>query len=395
MHTRSRNRFPLLPFLRLRPARVSLVAAVLAAGGLCISCSKGGDENPAAPGTLVAQVTLTEVTRADVSRILQLTGTVGAVPNRDVKVSSFVPGRIADLGVAEGDKVAAGQILAKIDDRPYRDQLAQAEASQSLAQANLDNAKLNLTRNQELFQRGISARKELEDARTELSVAEANLKQATATVALSQLQLSRTEIRSPIGGTVVKRFASMGEQVDGTAANPVVEVASLGEVELLANVPAGDLARLPVGHAVQLTSASMPGKQYWGKVAGVSQAVDPATNAGLVRVRVPNASGELRLGMFLAAQVPVETHPKALTVPPQSIYRDEQGRARVFMVSGDTATAVPVKLGLENPERTELLSGVKEGDKVILTGGYGLSDKAKVSVQEKKDGKPEKEKDEK
>jgi multidrug efflux pump subunit AcrA (membrane-fusion protein) len=108
--------------------------------------------------------------------------------------------------------------------------------------------------------------------------------------------------------------------------------------------------------------------------------------------------------MFLAAQVPVETHSKALFVPPQAIYRDEQGEPRVFVVTSDTAAAITVKLGIETPDRTELLSGVKEGDKVILTGGYGLSDKAKVSVQtgkdqpekdDKKDAKPDKEKDEK
>jgi RND family efflux transporter MFP subunit len=394
-----------VPLLRgARLAYLSLLSIALIASGAGAGCSKKGDDETSKSESSVAQVTLTEVTRADVSRILQLTGSVGAVPNRDVKVSSFVPGRIADLNVAEGDKVAAGQVLAKIDDRPIRDQLAQAEAGQSLAQANVDNAKLNLARNQELFQRGISARKELEDARTELSVAEANLRQAIAAVSLAQLQLTRTEIHSPLGGTVVKRFVSIGEQVDGTAATPVVEVASLGEVELLANVPASDLNRLPVGFAVHMTSASMAGKQYLGHVTGVSQAVDPVTNAGIVRIRIPNGGGELRLGMFLAAQVPVETHSKALTVPPQAIYRDERGQSRVFIVTGDTAAATPVKLGFESPERAELLSGVKEGDKVILSGGYGLTDKAKVNVEsakdqpdkdEKKDDKPDKDKKEK
>ena len=210
-----------------------------------------------------------------------------------------------------------------------------------------------------------------------------------AAVSLAQLQLSRTSIHSPIGGTVVKRFVSIGEQVDGSAATPVLEVASLGEVELLANVPAGDLARLPTGTPIHLTSASVPGKEYLGKVVGVSQAVDPLTNAGLVRIRISNGTGELRLGMFLAGQVPVETHSKVLTVPPQAVYRDEQGQPRVFKVEGDTAMSVTVRLGFENPDRAEILGGVNEGDKVILTGGYGLSDKAKISVQPAKE-QPEK-----
>jgi membrane fusion protein (multidrug efflux system) len=172
----------------------------------------------------------------------------------------------------------------------------------------------------------------------------------------------------------------LGEQVDGTAATPIVEVASLGEVELLANVPAEDLRRLPVGTPVQLTSTALAGRHYAGRVVAVSQAVDPTTNAGLVRVRIPNGNSELRLGMFLSAQIPIETHSKVLTVPAGSIYMDQDGKPRVFKVDGENATAVEVKLGIQTPDVAEILSGVKEGDTIILTGGYGLEDKAKVKV---------------
>ena len=376
--------------------------------GVCLSvgCSKGSkdpDESAAKDEGTVTAVTLTEVTRADISRLLQLSGSIAAVPNLDVKVSSFVPGRIAELKVAEGDKVSAGQLIAQIDDRSFRDQVTQAEAGKAQAEANVESAKLNLARNEDLVQRGIAARKDLEDARTESSVTAAALRQAVAALSIAQLQLARTEVRSPIGGTVVKRFVSGGEQVDGTAATPIVEVASLGEVELLANVPAADLSHLPMGRAVQLTSTAFPGKSFSGRVVAISQAVDPGTNAGLIRIRIPNGKGDLRLGMFLGAQVPVETHLKALVVPPQAIFRDEQGAARVFLVEGDKekkAKASPVKLGIETLDHAELLDGAKEGDKVILAGGYGLTDGAKVSVEAadkegKKDAKPDDKKDDK
>lgn len=361
---------------------VKLTAALLACT-LFIGCSKkaADDESAAKAETTATQVTVTPVTVGSISRLLQLTGSVAAVPNRDVKLSALVAGRIENLSVAEGDNVTSGQLIAKIDDHSYRDQVAQAQAGVAHEQADVENAKLNLARNEDLVQRGISARKDLEDARTESSVNEAALKQAQATLSTAQLQLSRTEIRSPISGTVVKRFVSGGEQVDGTGAAPLVEIAALSEVELNANVPAADLNRMPVGEAVQLTSAALPGKTFNGHVIAVSPAVDPATNSGLVRIRIPNATGELRLGMFLGAQVPVETHPKALTVPAQAIYRDQDGNPRVFVVSGDTATSTAVTLGFETPDKVELLSGVKAGDTVILTSGYGLGDKSKVSVQ--------------
>jgi RND family efflux transporter MFP subunit len=179
---------------------------------------------------------------------------------------------------------------------------------------------------------------------------------------------------------VVKRFISGGEQVDGTAAAPIVEIANLSEVELNANVPASDISRMKEGQSIQMTSAAMPGKTFTGKIVGVSLSVDPASNAGLVRIRIPNGNGDLRLGMFLGAQVPVETHARTLTIPPGAIYRGEDGNPRVFIVQGDTANDSEIKLGIETPDRVEVLSGVNEGDTIILAGGYGLTDKAKVAV---------------
>jgi len=363
------------------------------------ACSKkaGGDEEGDAKADLPVAVTTTTVTRADVSRTLLINGPVAAVPNRDVKVSSLVPGRVAELKVAEGDRVTAGQLIAKIDDHAMRDQVAQAEATVQQANSNLENAKQNFVRNQDLFQRGISARKEMEDARNEQNQAEAALKTANAQLSTAQLQLTRTDIRTPINGTVVKRSVSGGEQVDGTPATPIVEVAELSEVELAANVPAASMAWLKQGQTVALKTDALPDKAFAGHIAAISQAVDPSSNAGLVRVRIPNGDGALRLGMFLGAQIPIETHKNVLTVPVQSIYRDEEGKSRVFQVQGDTAIVHEVTLGIETATRDEIIDGVEEGQTIILSGGYGLEDKAKITVQpatpEKSDSGDDKAKD--
>jgi RND family efflux transporter MFP subunit len=361
-------------------------ATALAMSLTFAGCSKksGGDDEGGGekPANAVVEVTLTKVTRADISQLITISGNIMALPNQDVKVSSLVAGRVADLPVAEGDHVTAGQVIAKIDDRPLRDQLQQAEAGVAQAQANLDNAKLERAREETLFGRGIAARKDLEDARTQEAVTQAALRQAEATVSLARLQISRAEVHSPIGGTVVKRFASVGEQVDGTAAQPLVEVAERAEVELFASVPAPYLARFRSGEAVSLASDVIQGKLFHGHVTAVSPAVDPTTNVGLVRIRIANEGGLLRLGMFLNAQAPLEIHAKALVVPPQAIYKDQEGQVHVYRVEGDAATAVPIKLGIETPERDEILSGVNDGDTIILTGGYGLGDKAKIKVKQ-------------
>ena len=84
---------------------------------------------------------------------------------------------------------------------------------------------------------------------------------------------------------------------------------------------------------------------------------------------------------FLSTQAPVETHAGALVAPPQAVYRDEEGQPHVYRVEGENATAVLVQVGIESPDRVELLSGVQVGETVILSGGYGLGEKAKVKVK--------------
>jgi RND family efflux transporter MFP subunit len=376
-----------------QPYRLSvLICAALALNlAACSHRSAAGDEEGGGKGNpeaVVAEVTLTRVGRAEISQLLAVTGGIAALPNQDVRVSAQVPGRIAEMKVAEGDRVAAGQLVAQIEDRPFRDQLQQAEAGAATARANWENAKLSRARNESLFSRGIAARKDLEDARTQESVAEAAVRQAEAALALARLQLTRCQVRSPLSGTVVKRFVSVGEQVDGSAAQPILEVANLNQVELFGNVPSVYLSKIHASQTLPISSGAFPGKTFTGRVVAISPAVDPATNSGLIRIRIANGNGLLRLGMFLNAQVPVETHARALVVPPQAIYRDQQGQPRVYRVEGENARAVPVQIGLESPERVELLSGVAEGETVILTGGYGLGEKAKVKVQGQDQGKP-------
>ncbi|MGH9711266.1 MAG: efflux RND transporter periplasmic adaptor subunit, partial [Candidatus Acidiferrales bacterium] len=130
-----------------------------------------------------------------------------------------------------------------------------------------------------------------------------------------------------------------------------------------------------------IASDTFPGKTLNGRIVAISPTVDPATNVGNVRIRIANPARTLKLGMYLNAQVPVQTHAKALNVPPEALYHDDSGKTRVYKVEGNTAKAVEVKLGIETKDRVEILSGVKEGDTVILTGGYGLGDTTKVKVK--------------
>ena len=361
-------------------ANFTLIAAV----ALLIGCSHSAPSETSDTGgreAAKAEVTVTHVTRSDIQEVVTVSGSVAALPNHDVRVSSLVPGRMAEMKVAEGDSVKSGEVIAQLDARPLHDQLLQAEAGAAQAKANLENAQASKKRNEDLFQRGIASRKDFEDATTQESVAAASLKQAEASLSIARMQLDRTQIRSPLTGNVAKRFVSVGEQVDGTAAQPIAEVAELSEVELVGNLPAMYLAKLRVGESLAIESDAFSAKNLSGRVVAISPAVDAATNVGLIRIRIPNSNGVLRLGMYLSAQIAVENHPNALTLPPDAVYHDEKGDPHVYRVEQNKATAADVKLGIQTKERVEILSGVNEGDTVILSGGYGLPDQADVQVK--------------
>jgi RND family efflux transporter MFP subunit len=353
-----------------------VVASWLISAVACQGKPAEEEAHPAEVPTITAE-TATVARRTLVDEVVAR-GTITTVPNEDVKVSALVAGRVNTLRAAEGDSVTKGQVLAELDRQPLEDQRRQAAAAVEQAKAQLENARLNLQRNQQMFERGIAAGKEVEDARTALAAAQAALEQANAALSTANRNVERATVRSPISGQVVKRMVSVGEQVDGTAAQPVIEIANLDRVELAANVPAEHLGRIHAGQTAAVVTDAFEGKTFSGSVLAIAPAVDATTNAGLVRIRINNPGRALKVGMFAEAHVALEEHRDALVVPPPAVVRLDEG-AVVYVVTGDTAQRTAVKVGLEKPDAVEILDGLKEGQTVLTSSVYGLGEKAKLA----------------
>jgi membrane fusion protein, multidrug efflux system len=356
------------------------------------ACGKGTEQEetePAEVPTIVAETA--PVTRKTIVDEIVVRGTIAAVPNEDVKVSALVPGRVNAVTVAEGDSVRQGQVIAEIERQPLEDQRRQAAAAVDQAKAQVENARLALQRNQSLFERGIAAGKEVEDAKKDVASAQAALDTANAALSTAARNVERAAVRSPISGQVVKRMVSVGEQVDGTAAQPIAQIANLDRVELAANVPADYLSRVKVGLGATLKSDAYADRTFAGTILAIAPAVDAATNAALARIRAANPGHALKVGMFAEAHVAVAEHANALVVPPSAIVRDQEGAA-VYVLTGDTAQRTAVKVGLEQPDAVEILEGLTEGQIVLTSNVYGLGEKAKVTKPgaEEKSDKPEK-----
>jgi membrane fusion protein (multidrug efflux system) len=361
---------------KVRPALLLALAVSLA---IAPACSKPGAEDEVkTPEVPTISADVGQVTRQTITHVLVVRGTVTTAPNEDVKVSALVAGRVTAVHVAEGDAVRKDQVLAEIDPKPLEDQHRAAAAAVAQAKAGVENAKLNLDRTERLFQRGIAAGKEAEDARLQYSGAQATLESATAALDTATRNLARARVTSPLAGYVVKRMVSVGEQVDGTAAQPLVEVANLDEVELAANIPAGNLGGVRVGQAVPIACQTFPGRIFDGTLIAIAPAVDQVSNSALGRIRVRNPGRLLKVGMFAEARLPLEEHKDALVVPPSAIVRDQESAA-VYVLTGEVAERKAVKIGIETPEAVEILEGVAEGQRVLTSNIHGLGDKAKLA----------------
>ncbi len=356
-----------------------VLAACCALALLLAACARKaveGDEVKAAEVPTIAAETA-KVARQPLTRDLIVRGTVAAAPNEDVKISALVAGRVVAMPVAEGDSVRKGQVVAEIDRRPIEDQRRQASAAFDQAKAALENARTNLDRTDRLFKQGIAAGKEVEDARAQFAASQAAVEQAAAGLDIASRNLDRANVVSPIAGQVVKRLVAVGEQVDGTAAQPIVEVANLDLVELAANVPAEYLGGVRVGQPAAIVSETFPGRTFQGQVIAIAPAVDPASNSALARIRIRNADRLLKVGLYAEARIAVERHDAALVVPATAVTRDTDG-AFVYVLNADTASRTKVATGIETPQVVEILSGVSEGQVVLVSNVHGLGDKVKV-----------------
>ena len=350
----------------------AVAAAPMACGG------GGGDEEITSADEPTIAADVGAVTRRDLVEPLVARGAVVAMPNQDVKIAALVAGRVDSLSVAEGDWVKAGQTVAEIDPRPFVDQRRQAAAAVAQAAAAVENARLNLERTERLFQRGIAAGKEVEDARAQRAAADAALEQASASLDTADRQLSRAHVTSPIAGQVVKRLVSVGEQVDGTASEPIVEVANLDHVEIAAAIPSEHLGRVRVGQRAEVSSDAYPDRTFDGEIIAIAPAVDSATNTALARIRLANTGRLLKVGMFAQAQIGVSERKGVLTVPPSAVSKSDDATA-VYVVSGAIATRTKVTLGLETTEAVEITSGLTEGQKILTSAIHGLGERARLA----------------
>ncbi len=289
-------------------------------------------------------------------------GTANLEAPGESQVVAKTSGVMVQLLAEEGQVVHKGQVLARLDGDRVR-----LEAERSAATVNkLEN---NYRRSQKLRQEKLVSADSDEQIRYELEAARASL-------ALARLELSYTNIIAPINGVVAQRMVKPGNLINLNA--PVFRIVDNSRLEAVLNVPEREMAVLKQGMPLRMIVDAIPGQVFEGKVDRVSPVVDSGT--GTFRVVCAFAGNEaLRPGMFGRIEVIFDQRQNILTIPRVALLEDE-GETAVYVVRGNKSARVPVKLGYTTGEFAEILSGVKEGDRVITAGKVAVRDGTEVQV---------------
>jgi len=373
-------------------------------------------------------------------------------PEKEVKISPDVSGEIVVLNVQEGDEVRRGQLLATIDAQTYRSGVNRAQAQLNQTQSNVQNAKAQqqqfkaqleqaratYNRNNELFKEQVISASEFETAVAAYKSAQANYKASMATIKGNQYgvasaranvtearqQLRRTTIYAPMSGTVSALFVKKGERVVGTmqmAGTEMMRISQMGQLKIDVEVGENDIVKVKMGDSTKIEIEAYGTQAFYGRVSQITQAKpggiaqaaasmnDQVTNYTVSVTLDPESYKELqeefpdrslfRPGMSASVEIYTRQKEEILAVPINAVTTREDEDAEgnysdiikeyVFIDSASYAVLREVKTGLQDNKYVEILSGLKNAEKV-LTAPYGaiarkLKNKDKIEVVDKED----------
>jgi RND family efflux transporter MFP subunit len=302
------------------------------------------------------------------------TGTVKPATGAELLVTAPQAARIAAMPKGVGDRVSRGDLLVRFDIPSLDADASERRSALASAQARLTNARASEQRISGLFQRGVAARKELEDAQRELADAEAVVAAARSATAAAAELAARRVVRAPFAGVVAARGHNPGDLVDASATEPILRLVDPSRLQIEAQVPLADLAQVTVGSPGKVTG---PGDYPPERAAVISRpaAVDSATGAATVRLAFA-APTQLPAGTPVRIEIQGPPHVGAVLVPAAALVQ-EGTESFLFTVDAQgKAHRRPVRTGIVAGGQAEILAGVAPGEAVVVSGQNALPDGA-------------------
>jgi len=372
-----------------RPS-VLVVSAALAASLAICACSggeavsstppsgRGGGQNPPVP------VTATTVEQKSVPFDVQAIGTVIAAST--VAVRAQITGELMSVNFKEGDEVKEGQVLFTLDKRPFEAVLQQAEAQLQKDMAQAANAKAQATRYQDLAQRGIATREQVDQMTTQATALEATVAADRANIQSARVQLDYATIEAPISGRTGLLQVHKGNLVRANDTIPIVSINRITPVYVTFAIPESMLPQFKryMGAGTIRVEAQAPndtGRASIGRIDFIDIAVDSTTGTIKVKGTFPNQDHRLWPGQFVNVSVRLTTEANATVVPAVAVQTGQQG-SYVFVVKDDkTVDMRTVRVERVANSEAVIGDGVKPGETIVTDGQLLLVPGSRISVK--------------
>jgi RND family efflux transporter MFP subunit len=350
--------------------KLVIIIVLVAVAGLAwliwVKASKAPEEE--AKVTTEVAVKVGKTTRATLRNYVTAYGMVepesqGERSAASARLSPAVPGLIAEVKCAEGQRVEKGAVLFQLDNRT-------ADVGAEKARKAADFAEKNFERQKKLLQVEGTSQKTLLEAEQMLAAARSEL-------AAAQTQQALLRIQAPLAGTVARVNVKAGEAVDPTTV--LAELIDLDRLVVRANVPSTELAALKPGEPADVI-ADKSAVPVAASLIYISPEVDAKNGTALVRAALPANSG-LRPGQFVTLRIVSEEHKDCLAVPVESVVKDSEGATVIALVEKDKAVQKPVKAGLRDGALVEIQAdGLQPDMPVVTEGAYGLPKETRIRV---------------
>ncbi len=361
--------------LRMRKLHIGVFAAALIAlGAFAVLRGKPGNAGPAAPRQPVLEFTqgdLIIVEPRSLDRALPLTGTLMTLTEATVKAK--VAGELIEVAVREGQSVARGQIVARIDPIEVEARVAAREADVEAAKAQLVWAEKNRATQKALLEKSFISQNAFDNIQSNYEVAVAKLRAAEADLVVARKTLTDAVLHAPFAGVVAERHAQAGERVPLDA--KVLTVVDLSRMELEAAVPATAIGQVKVGQSLKFRVDGFGEREFDGAI----ERINPATSAGSRSINVyaviDNRDRTLRKGMFAQGGLMLGSISGALVIPASAV-REEAGTTYVYALVEGIVKRKTVKTGpVDAAGLVQVLEGLAAGDRIVRSEGLAAGDR--------------------
>ena len=335
--------------------RIKLIGIIVCALAFGLSSCKKAANAETLVAAEVPNIRIQNATERNVEQSDEITATVE--PQDKNSIAPSAPGRIRHILVEVGQHVSKGQKLVQMD-----------VANLSNLESQIENVRRSYKRTQELFNVGGASQQELDNAKLQLDIAQTNLKNMS----------ENTFLLSPISVVITERNYYNGDMYSGQ--KPVLVVMSINPVKILINVSESNYSKMKLGMPIDVKFDIFQGAKFQGKVSLIYPTIDENSRTFQVEIRLNNNNNKIRPGMF--ARVILEFGKvKRIVVPDQSVIKQSGSGARfVYVYNGGKVQYKPVEIGRRFDNDYEILSGISDGDQVVVAGQSKLVDGASVKV---------------